>query len=153
MVLRMSLLPPMSWLVIHSLHHLDRVSFRLTGGKRTFTSVVTGLPVVMLTTIGAKTGEKRMVPVVAFLDGERTILIADNHGQRRNPAWYHNLRANPRAEIMEEGETRVLRAREAEGEERDRLWRKGVEIFPGWEVFQRRASNRRIPVIILELAE
>lgn len=150
---RVSLVWPMSLLVVHALHHIDRLVFRLTKGRRTLTSVIAGLPVIMLTTIGAKSGERRTIPVLGFTDGDGMVVVADNHGQRRNPAWYHNLRANPRAEIMEEGETRVLRAREAEGGERERLWRKGIEIFPGWVVFQRRAANRRIPVIVLEADE
>ncbi len=146
---RISLVPPVSWVMIRTLHHLDRLVFRLTNGRRTFTSIVAGLPVVMLTTIGARSGEKRTVPVLGFGDGGAIVLIADNHGQRRNPGWYHNLRANPQAEVAVDGMTRLVRAREAEGDERERLWRMGVEVFPGWAAFQRRASNRRIPVMVL----
>lgn len=140
---------PASWLLVRVLHHLDRASFRLTGGRHTFTSLATGLPVIMLKTTGARSGAIRTVPVLGFADGDGMVMIADNHGQSRHPAWYHNLRANPEAEITVGEMTRGVHAREAEGEERERLWRRGVEVNPGWVAFQRRASNRRIPVIIL----
>ena len=77
------------------------------------------------------------------------VIIASNYGQRRNPAWYHNLRAHPRATISFDGATREVVARELEGEERERQYARGIEIYPGWTQYRERASNRRIPVIEL----
>jgi deazaflavin-dependent oxidoreductase (nitroreductase family) len=141
--------PPISWLYARTLHHADRLVYRLTRGRATFVSLVTGLPIVMLTTTGAKTGQARTLPLVALPDGERLVIIASNYGQHRNPSWYYNLRANPRARIIFEGATREVVARELEGEEREREYQRGIEIYPGWTQYRERASHRRIPVIEL----
>jgi deazaflavin-dependent oxidoreductase (nitroreductase family) len=141
--------PPISWLYVRTLHHLDRIVYRLTRGQATFVSLVTGLPIVMLTTTGAKSGRLHTLPLVALPDGARMVIIASNYGQRRNPAWYHNLRAHPRATISFDGATREVVARELEGEERDRQYARGIEVYPGWTQYRERASNRRIPVIEL----
>jgi hypothetical protein len=128
---------PMAWFWARTLHHMDRIVFRLTRGRYTFASLLTGLPVVMLTMTGARGGKKRTVPVLGLPDGDRVAVIASNFGQRRHPAWYFNLRANP----------------EAEGEERERLWRRGLGIYPGRIGYEERAGGRRIPVIVLSPGE
>ncbi len=140
---------PVSWLFARTLHHVDRPVFRLTGGKHTFASLVSGLPVVMLTTTGAKSGENRTLPLLGLPDGERMVVIASNYGQSHNPSWYHNLRAHPQAELSHDVQTRRVVAREAEGEERERYWRLGLEVYPGWTGYERRAGHRRIPVMVL----
>jgi deazaflavin-dependent oxidoreductase (nitroreductase family) len=141
--------PPISWLYARTLHHLDRAVYRLTRGRATFVSLVTGLPIVMLTTTGAKSGRRRTLPLVALPDGDRMVIIASNYGQERNPSWYYNLRANPRARITLDGVTREVVARELEGEEREREYARGIEIYPGWTEYRQRASHRKIPVMEL----
>ena len=140
---------PMARLWARTLHHLDRLVFRLTKEHHTFANLITGLPVVMLTTTGAKSGKARTLPVLGIPDGERMVVVASNWGRRRQPGWYHNLRADPRASVSVGGASREVVAYEAEGEERDRLWRRGLEAYPGWVGYERRASNRRIPVMVL----
>jgi deazaflavin-dependent oxidoreductase (nitroreductase family) len=140
---------PISWLYARTLHHADRLVYRLTGGRATFVSLVTGLPIVMLTTTGAKTGQRRTLPLVALPAGDRLVIIASNYGQYRNPSWYYNLRAHPRATIAFEGATREVVARELEGEEREREYQRGIAIYPGWTQYRERAAHRRIPVIEL----
>jgi deazaflavin-dependent oxidoreductase (nitroreductase family) len=76
-------------------------------------------------------------------------VIASNYGQLHHPAWYYNLLANPEAEINVEGMTRRVVARETEGEERRRLWRRGLEVYPGWSGYERRTGGRSIPVMAL----
>ena len=110
---------------------------------------MTGLPVVMLTTVGVRSKRPRTLPLLGLPDGERTVVIASNYGQRRHPAWYLNLRADPEATITAGGVSRRVVAREAEGDERERLWRLGLAVYPGWAGYERRASNRRIPVMML----
>jgi deazaflavin-dependent oxidoreductase (nitroreductase family) len=141
--------PPISWLYARTLHHLDRAVYKLTRGRATFVSLVTGLPIVMLTTTGAKTGRHHTLPLVALPDGDRLVIIASNYGQQRNPAWYYNLRANPHVTITLGGATREMVAQELEGEERERQYARGIEVYPGWTQYRERASNRRIPVIEL----
>jgi deazaflavin-dependent oxidoreductase (nitroreductase family) len=91
--------------------------------------------------------------VVAWSDGDSLIVIASNYGRPRNPSWYHNLRANPRATITFEGVTREVLARELEGEERAWQYERGIEIYPGWTVYRKRAAHRRIPVLELTPVE
>lgn len=143
---------PVSWLFARTLHHIDRPVFRLTGGKHTFASLVTGLPVVMLTTTGAKSGKKRTLPLLGLPDGEKTVVIASNYGRLHHPSWYHNLRLHPEATLSVGGESRRVVAREVEGEERDRLWQRGLAVYPGWRGYGRRAGDRRIPVLALSSA-
>jgi deazaflavin-dependent oxidoreductase (nitroreductase family) len=144
--------PPISWLYARTLHHIDRAVYRVSRGRATFTSWVTGLPIVMLTTRGAKSGRPRTLPVLGVPHEGSLVVIASNYGQEHNPAWYHNLRAHPRASIIFEGERREVMARELSGEESERCYARGVEIYPGWTSYRRRAANREIPVIELRPA-
>jgi hypothetical protein len=81
---------PVSWLYVRVLHHIDRLIYRLTRGRHTFVNWVSGLPVVMLTTTGAKTGQEREWPVLGVPDGDNLVVMASNWGQRHHPAWYYN---------------------------------------------------------------
>lgn len=145
--------PPMSWFYSRTLHHVDRAVYRLTRGRATFASWVAGLPIVMLTTTGAKSGRRHTLPLVAVPEQERLIVIASNYGQYRNPAWYHNLRANPQATITFEGVTREVTARELQGPERERHYARAIEIYPGWTQYRKRAAHRQIPVMELTVVE
>ena len=140
---------PLSWFYARTLHHIDRAVYRLTRGRATFTSWVAGLPIVMLTTTGAKSGRRHTLPLVALPDGDRLVVIASNYGQYRNPSWYYNLRANPEATIVFEGVTRKVVARELEGAERERHYARGIETYPGWTQYRKRAPHRQIPVMEL----
>jgi deazaflavin-dependent oxidoreductase (nitroreductase family) len=140
---------PVSWLYVRVLHHIDRPIYRLTRGRHTFVNWVSGLPVVMLTTTGAKTGQQRVWPVLGVPDGDNLVVMASNWGQRQHPAWYYNLRTHPTATATVGGVSRCVRAHEASGDERERLWRRGLEVYPGYAAYARRAANRRIPVVVL----
>jgi deazaflavin-dependent oxidoreductase (nitroreductase family) len=140
---------PISWLAAPLLHHLDRLVSRLTRGRHTLSSWVSGLPVVMLTTTGAKTGQQRTSPVVGVPDGDNLVVIASNWGQRQHPGWYHNLRAHSTATVTVGGASWPVVAREAAGEERTRLWRQDLQVYPGRAAYERRAAQRHIPVIVL----
>lgn len=141
---------PASWLFARVLHRIDRPVHRLTGGRYTFASLVSGLPVVMLTTTGAKTGRPRTVPVLGLPTHEGLAIIASNFGQVRHPGWYHNLRAHPEAEVAVNGSRRRVRAIEAEDERRERIWDAGMRLYPGFGEYARRASHRHISVFVLE---
>ena len=108
---------------------------------------------MLLTTVGARSGEERITPVMYHRDGERYVVVASKGGAPDDPAWYHNLKANPVATV-EVGtatgtETFEVRAREAEGKERDRMYAERVAIAPGFGEYTRMTS-RKIPVMILE---
>jgi deazaflavin-dependent oxidoreductase (nitroreductase family) len=129
---------------------MDRAVYKMSKEHHTFTSVFTGLPVVMLTTTGAKTGRQTTVPVVGIPDGEDLAVIASNYGQQRHPAWYHNLTANPAATVAVHGVEKRVRARLVTGQERDRFWALGTRIYPAWSAYRRRAANREIAIFVLE---
>ena len=143
-----------SWLFARMAHHIDRPVFKLTGGKNTFGSMITGLPIVMLTTTGAKSGKKRTVPVLGLPANGAIAVIASNFGQHNNPGWYYNLRANPVGELsIVGGESRRFRAVEATGDQRARIWKTGLRVYPGWTQYETRAAHRQIVVFVLEPAE
>ncbi len=112
-----------------------------------------GDQLMLLTTVGARSGNERTSPVMYHRDGERYIVVASKGGAPENPDWYNNLKANPVAKVevgTEMGtESFEVRASEAEGEERDRLYAERVAIAPGFGEYERKTS-RKIPVMILE---
>lgn len=138
-----------AWIFSYSLHHIDRVLMSLSNGRLSIPSVLTGLPVVMLTTIGARTGRPRTVPLVGIRDGDKVVVIGTNFGGSRQPAWYHNLRANPEAKVSLAGNTGTYTAREATPAERDTYWRKGDEIYIGYSAYDKRIRTRSIPIMVL----
>ena len=106
-------------------------------------------PLVLLTTKGAKSGQLRTFPVVYTRDGDRIVVIASKGGAPNNPAWYHNLVANPEVTVELPGEKFVARASVATGDERARLWRVQADLMPNFDEYQQK-TTREIPVVILE---
>ena len=122
--------------------------YRLTGGRgpigRTF-----GVQNVIVSTTGRRSGRVREVPLFGVSDGDRMVLIGSNAGDDREPSWVANLRADARATLRVGRATRPVRAREAVGTERDRLWILAVEAYPGYDLY-RAKTNRLIAVMVLE---
>jgi deazaflavin-dependent oxidoreductase (nitroreductase family) len=141
---------PGSWLFARVLYHIDRPVYRLTGGRHTFSSLISGIGIVMLTTTGARSGLPRSVPVLGLQTEDGLAVIASNFGQQHHPAWYHNLRANPDGYVSVNGTKHAFRAREASGEVRARIWREGLKVYPGWTQYERRAANREIVIFVLD---
>ena len=141
---------PGAWLFARVLYRIDRPVYRLTRGRHTFASLLSGIPVVMITTTGARSGLPRSVPVLGIPTADGLAVIASNFGQRRHPGWYFNLRANPEGSVAVDGHRRRFRAVEAEGERRRSIWAEGLRVYPGWSQYERRASNRQIAVFVLE---
>lgn len=108
-----------------------------------------GVPILLLHHSGAKTGTVRVNPLAYQADSDRFVVFASKGGAPTNPDWYHNLRANPEATVEVGTETIPVRARVAEGEERERLWNRQKEAMPGFAAYETR-TPRQIPVIILE---
>jgi len=144
---------PGSWVFARVAHHLDRPVFRMTDGRHTAASLLTGLPILMLTTTGAKSGKRRAVPVVGLPTADGLAVIASNYGQERHPAWYHNLRKTPEAEVGMDERSWSVRAVEAEGERRERIWQEALKVYPGYATYEKRADHRRIHVFVLEPAD
>ena len=110
-----------------------------------------GSTVLLLTTKGRKSGEPRTTPLIYASDGDRYVIVASKGGAPEHPGWYRNLANDPSVELQVEDEVFPARARVAEGEERDRLWRKANEVWSHYDEYQER-TEREIPVVVLERA-
>jgi len=106
-------------------------------------------PVLLLDHVGAKSHKKRTSPLVYGRDGENFVLVASKGGFPKNPAWFHNLRANPDTSAQVGARTIDVHAHVAEGEERTRLWALMVGVYPGYEAYRKR-TEREIPLVVLE---
>ena len=137
------------WMALNVANKVDPYLMRASRG---LIKLPSGTPTVLLTHTGAKSGLTRTTPLVYFTDADNVVLIASQTGKPKHPAWYHNLMANPVVEIWAGGRGGTYRAREAEGEERERLWRQAATLYPGYDDYQRRAdgAGRRIPVVVCE---
>ena len=108
-----------------------------------------GAPLLLLTTIGAKSGAQHTSPVAYTTDGDRLVIIASYAGGPRNPAWFHNLVANPEVTVELPGDTFPARAVVASGDDRDRLYAAQAAKMPVFTEYQQKTS-RTIPVVTLE---
>ena len=121
--------------------------FRANGGK--VGGQFEGAPMLLLTTTGAKTGRRLTSPLVYARDGDRLLVFASNAGAPTNPAWYHNLVANPTATVEVGTEMFEARATVVTGAERDRLYAEQASRMPGFATYQQN-TTRVIPVVALE---
>jgi deazaflavin-dependent oxidoreductase (nitroreductase family) len=114
------------------------------------TSVVSGCMNATPETTGRRTGRPREIKLYAWPDGDRLVIVGSRGGSARNPAWVHNLRAEPRATLRRGKQSEEVRAREVEGgEERERLWQLVTTAFPLYRSYQRRTA-RTIPLFVLD---
>lgn len=108
-----------------------------------------GVPTLVLTTTGRKSGEQRNSAMIYGKDGDAYVVIASQGGMPTHPNWYHNLTADPHVHVQAGATKTAAIARTAEGEERDRLWKLMTGIWPNFDTYQTR-TDRRIPVVVLE---
>jgi len=108
------------------------------------------LPTLLITTIGRKTGKPRAMPLLYGEMGESFIIVASKGGTPNHPVWYLNLEANPECDLMVGAKPVRARARVAEGEERERLWKQMAEMYPPYTSYQEKAGERVIPVVVLD---
>ncbi len=121
--------------------------FRANGGK--VGGQFEGAPLLLLHSTGAKSGEERVHPVMYQADGDRMAIFASKAGAPTNPDWFHNLQANPGATVEVGTETVPVTARIAKGEERQRIWERQKQEYPGFAEYEAKAG-RTIPVVVLE---
>jgi len=120
--------------------------FRANGGQ--VGGNFAGAPMLLLRSVGARSGEQRTHPVMYLADGERFLVFASKAGAPTNPDWYHNLKANPEASIEVGAQTVAVRATELRGEERDRFYALQAARYPGFATYQEN-TDRVIPVVAL----
>jgi deazaflavin-dependent oxidoreductase (nitroreductase family) len=149
LVRRAAATKPGSWVFARIAHRADRVVFKATGGRATLASWISGLPIVMLTTTGARSGRPVTVPILGVPEGEGVVVVASNFGQAHHPGWSYNLRKDPRARIALAGPPREVVAHEITGDERERLLALATEIYPGFPAYVERAAPRLISLFRL----
>jgi deazaflavin-dependent oxidoreductase (nitroreductase family) len=142
-----------AWFFARTLHHIDRALLRLSRDQVTLPGVVAGLPVLTVTTTGARTGLRRSVPLVGVPAGEDIAVLGTSFGQPRTPGWHHNMRADPKVEVTYRNKTIKAIAREAGDEERTAIWDRARTIYMGYEAYAGRIKNRQIHIMILSTEE
>ena len=124
--------------------------YESSGGTKGTTLRDTGLPVVIVTHRGQKTGAIRKTPLMRVKDGDSYVLVGSQGGAPKDPAWVHNLRAEPHVELRDETIVRSMRVREVKNAaERARLWTLAVAAYPPYAEYQAR-TKRQIPVFVAE---
>lgn len=127
--------------------------YESSGGTQGNTLSSTGMPVIIVTNRGHKTGAIRKTPLMRVVDGDSYILVASQGGAPNNPAWYYNLKAEPNVEIRDKTEVFKMRAREVvDSAERARLWQIAVAAFPRYQDYEDQ-TERTIPVFLAERSD
>jgi proline iminopeptidase len=108
-----------------------------------------GSTILLLTTTGRKSGEKRTAPLIYAQDGDRYVIVASKGGAPEHPGWYQNLEKTPEVELQVKDEVFRARARTAKGEERARLWQLANKVWPQYDDYAKK-TKREIPVVVLE---
>jgi deazaflavin-dependent oxidoreductase (nitroreductase family) len=138
-----------AWVFARTLPHIDRVLLRLSRGQVTLPAIVVALPVLTVTTTGARTGQRRTAPLLGVPAGDDIAVIGTNFGQSRTPGWYHNMRADPTVEVTYRNTTVKAVAREADDGERRAIWDRARPVYAGYDAYASRIKNREIHVMIL----
>lgn len=136
------------WPVVKHAMTGHELAYRATGGL--LGHHVPGMPpMLLLDQVGGKSGRKRTTPLAYLQDGDDYVVVASRGGHPKNPAWFHNLRANPDTEIQVGRERIPVRARVATAAQHERLWPKVVDLYSGYQGYQDR-TKRKIPLVILK---
>jgi deazaflavin-dependent oxidoreductase (nitroreductase family) len=126
--------------------------YESSGGTQGTTLMDTGMPVILLTTRGVKSGKLRKTPLMRVEHEGRYAAVASLGGAPKHPVWYHNVKADPRVELRDGTELRDMQAREVTGAEKDEWWERAVAAYPPYADYQKK-TDRIIPVFVLEPIE
>lgn len=121
--------------------------YEKSGGRRANTLADTGLPVVIVTTRGRRSGKVRKFPLMRVEHNGEYALVASKGGSPEHPVWYHNLKASPQVMVQDGPEARDFQVREVSGAERDQWWERAVAAYPSYADYQTKTS-RQIPVFV-----
>jgi len=140
---------PGSWLMSRTITPLDTAVYRASRGRYTASSAIAGLPVVMLTTTGARSGKRRTNPLVGVPAGDDLAVIGSNFGQAKHPGWVHNLIADPNATVTYRDTTVAVTARAADETEFEYAFATGAAITHSFAEYRERVTGRDIRVFVL----
>ena len=138
--------PPPRW-ILKAFTKVNVFVYKLSGGR--LMNKLEGMPIVLVTMKGAKSGRTITIPLMYVPHANGFILVASQGGAPKHPAWYHNLVKNPKVEITHDGRTQKLTARRVDEKEKAALWPTCIEYYPPYEQYQKR-TERRIPVFLCE---
>ncbi len=148
-VRRLVSIRPISLLLSKFIHTLDKWMLKTTDKKQSFTGFLTGLPLISVKMIGAHSGKERHVILLGIPEGDNLILVASNWGQRKNPSWYHNMRAHPDIEVTINGRSAPYIAHVTKGKDREQCLQLATKVYLGYSAYEYYADNREIPVLRL----
>ncbi|MFF9391672.1 nitroreductase family deazaflavin-dependent oxidoreductase [Streptomyces griseoluteus] len=126
--------------------------YESSGGREGNTLLDTGLPVIILTTRGNRSGKLRKTPLMRVEHDGKYAVVASVGGAPKHPVWYFNVKADPTVELQDGPQKREMRAREVNGDEKARWWERAVAAFPPYAEYQKK-TDREIPVFVLEPAD
>jgi deazaflavin-dependent oxidoreductase (nitroreductase family) len=141
---------PGAWVFSRSLAAMDRVLSKMTGGRTSVPRLLAGLPVLVLTSTGRRSGQPRASHLIAVPVGDTLALIGTNFGQPHTPAWVLNLEAEPQAAVTYQGVTRDVTARPATVAEQDLVMAGSAVVYGGYLKYQQRITGRRLRIFVLE---
>lgn len=139
-----------AWMFSKVLAPLDHVVHRVTSGRTSAPEVLAGLPVILVTTTGRRSGQARTSPLIAVPVGDTLALLGTNFGQSATPAWVLNLEADPKLTVRYRGRVLELVARPASEAERAEVWRNSAGVYGGYEKYRSRIQGRELRIFVLE---
>ena len=140
---------PGAWLFSRSMPHIDRLLLRLTHGRIALPRIAAGIPVMTVTTTGAKSGRRRPAPLLGIPHGDDLAIIGTQFGQPGTPGWYYNLKVDPSAEVTYRDKSVQVAAREAEGDEWGVIWDRARRFYAGYDAYAERIRGRPIHIMVL----
>lgn len=144
---------PGAWAFSKGLHYADRWLFQVSKGRFTVPGIVAGLPILMVTTTGAKSGKSRTMPLVAVPVDDDLAIIGTNFGQSNTPGWVYNLEADPSGSVSYRDSDTAFVARRATPEETEQALTAAARVYPGYDKYRERISDREVKVFVLQAAD
>jgi len=141
---------PGAWVFHKTLYPIDSVLYRLTKGRVTVAGIFAGLPVIMLTTTGARTGQPRSMPLLGIPMGDAIAILGTNYGQKPTPGWVYNLRADPSAAVGYHGKTVEVTARLATQAETEEAFVLAAGVYRAYSEYRDRIDGREVSAFILD---
>ena len=141
---------PVAWMFQKTMYPMDRVLYRMSGGRITLPGILAGLPVIMLTTTGARSGKPRTMPLLGIPMGEGLVVLGTNYGQNPTPGWVYNLRADPKATVGYRDRTVEVVARHATVPETDEAFVLAAKVYPAFNDYRDRIGGRSVSAYMLD---
>lgn len=141
---------PVAWVFQKTLYPMDRALYRRSGGRLTVPGLLAGLPVVMVTTTGARSGVPRTMPLLAIPMGVGLAIIGTNYGQKPTPGWVYNLKADPKATVEYGGRSVGVVARPATDSETDVAFTLAAQVYSAFNEYRNRIEGRQVAVFVLD---